>query len=942
MKSNILLCLLFFFPIILFAQSPGGIATNNTLWLRSDVGVTSSTSIVSQWQELSGAGITGNFTVQSLNGTTNTQTGPTVIDGGINFNPYLRFDGITNSLSSINIFAGTSLVSNSNITVFQVFNLKGGIVWLKWETDQVGSSGRLGFENSGGNIRFDFPKAVPASAGQNVGTINVLNQHSLSTVFADATSSINRLNGADNNTIAIPGPGDFASVTDKIVLGNENLINLPAQIDLAEVIIYSSTLSATERNKIESYLAVKYGFTLNQAAANNNDYTSANGTIIWNRATNAGYGNDITGIGRDDASGLSQKQSRSVNNNSLITLYNGNYPGGNFPLLNASNTNSFSNNGTFLITGDNGLPLTVDQCFFNGKAQRMQRVWKASNTNAGTITIAVDQSAVAATIKNLIVSADPNFPPASTTIIPLTAANGKLFTSLTLNHNDYFSFVTDTISVNMVVTQPICTNPNSGAVVTTVTGGNPPFGYAWAPSGQTTPNLTNANATTHTLTISQGTCQASYPVTLSAAAAPAAPVVNAVSVCSGNAATLNVQSPVAAQTYNWYSTATGGVSIATGTSFTTPGLTTATTYYVETVNGSCTSIRTAVPVSITTVTDPVVNAVTVCTGNQASLTVSNPQPTQTYTWYAAATGGTALSTGTTYNTNAINTNTTFYVEAENNGCINPRVPVTVTVQVVQLPQATGATVCPGDPATLNITNLVPGITYNWYDAPNAGTLLGTGTSITIPSVPSATDYYVEASNGSCINGRTVVTVSMTPPLITPVVSAGSISQSAVTFSWQPINGATGYQVSVDGGAYGIPSSGPTGLSHILTGLNYSQTVSINVIALNSTAGCGNSAPGFAQATTYGSGFYMPSAFTPNTDQLNNTIKPQIPGGSQMVYFTVFNRWGQKVFSTRINGFGWDGTWNGKSQPDGTYVWICRYIFTNGRIIDERGSFLLLH
>lgn len=59
------------------------------------------------------------------------------------------------------------------------------------------------------------------------------------------------------------------------------------------------------------------------------------------------------------------------------------------------------------------------------------------------------------------------------------------------------------------------------------------------------------------------------------------------------------------------------------------------------------------------------------------------------------------------------------------------------------------------------TNPVPGITYNWYDAPNAGTLLGTGTSITIPSVPSATDYYVEASNGSCINGRTVVTVSMT-------------------------------------------------------------------------------------------------------------------------------------------------------------------------------------
>ena len=138
------------------AQSPGGIAASNSLWLRSDNGVTTSGPTVTQWQENSGAAVTGNFSVQALAGTANVQTGPTLIPAGVNFNPYLSFDGVTNSLSSANNFLGTALVGNSNVTVFQVINLKSGIVWLKWETDILGTTARLGFENSAGKIRFDF------------------------------------------------------------------------------------------------------------------------------------------------------------------------------------------------------------------------------------------------------------------------------------------------------------------------------------------------------------------------------------------------------------------------------------------------------------------------------------------------------------------------------------------------------------------------------------------------------------------------------------------------------------------------------------------------------------------------------------------------------------------------------------------------------------------
>ena len=924
------------------AQSPGGISANNTMWIRSDIGLTSAANIVSQWQELSGSNITGNFTVQSLTGTVNVQTGPAVIDAGINFNPYLRFDGVTNSLSSINIFPGTALVSNSTVTIFQVLNIKGGIVWLKWETDQVGATGRLGFENAAGTIRFDFPKAVPASAGQNIGVTNVLNKHSLSTCYADAASSVNRLNGAVDNTIPIPAPGDFAAGNDKIVIGNENLLNLPAQVDMAEVIIYSVTLTAAERNKIESYLAVKYGFTLDQAAANANDYTASNGTIIWNRTANSGYASDITGIGRDDASALSQKQSKSINTTALVTIYNGTYAAGNFPLLNSANTNTFSTDFSYLLTGDNAGSITLDQCIFNGKGQRMQRVWKVSkNGPAFPVTLAVDQAAVAASVKNLIVSSNPAFPPGNTTIYPLTAANGKLYTDITLNQDDYFSFATDTLVVNMVPTQPTCSSPNDGGVTTTVTGNNQPLTYSWSPSGQTTANLVNVAGGTYILTITQGSCQSTQQITLNSPAAPAAPVANAVSVCPGNTATLTVQSPVVGYIYYWYATATSIGPLGTGTSFTTPPILVATTYYVEAETGPCTSVRTPVAVSLITVTAPVVNGVTICSRNTATLNVQNPIAGYTYNWYAAASGGTSIGTGISFTTPVLNTATTYYVESVNLTCSSARTAAVVSIDNVSAPAAAPVAVCQGNAAILSVQNPNAAYSYDWYAAASGGVSLGSGFSFTTPPVLAATMYYVEASDGSCNSIRTSVVVTLTAPLDSPRVTATNITINSITFSWLPVAGAAGYEVSVDGGLYITPSSGSAGTTHAVSGLSPSQTVSIKVIALGLPQGCGNSLPGHATATSYGDGFYVPTAFTPNGDIKNDLLTPVLPGGSALEYFTIYNRWGQKVFSTTTIGAGWDGKLKGQLQPLSTFVWICRYIF-RGNIINEKGTFTLFY
>lgn len=67
---------------------------------------------------------------------------------------------------------------------------------------------------------------------------------------------------------------------------------------IAEVINYSSRVSDTERQKIESYLAIKYGITLNSGTQ---DYIASDGTTtFWDASAAGSYTYNVFGIGRDN------------------------------------------------------------------------------------------------------------------------------------------------------------------------------------------------------------------------------------------------------------------------------------------------------------------------------------------------------------------------------------------------------------------------------------------------------------------------------------------------------------------------------------------------------------------------------------------------------------------------------------------------------------------
>ncbi len=70
---------------------------------------------------------------------------------------------------------------------------------------------------------------------------------------------------------------------------------------------------------------------------------------------------------------------------------------------------------------------------------------------------------------------------------------------------------------------------------------------------------------------------------------------------------------------------------------------------------------------------------------------------------------------------------------------------------------------------------------------------------------------------------------------------------------------------------------------------------------------------------------MPNAFTPDGDGRNDLFRIPPSLGITLLSFSVFDRWGQRVFFTTSSGDGWDGRVHGQPQPPGVYVWEIEYV-----------------
>lgn len=208
-----------------------------------------------------------------------------------------------------------------------------------------------------------------------------------------------------------------------------------------EMIVFADKLTDEEVNKVESYLAIKYGQTLSKEQ--NRNYLNSSGTVVWDGSTNSYY-NNILGIARDNTSALHQKQSQSVNDGQKLIIGIGN----SLANTNIDNINSLTE-GQFLLTGDNGLKqnLSIPLAYTGGSNgitnYRFESVWKVQNTNnVGTVTVAWPKS-----VRNLylVQSPDDTFDGADT-FTPMTTevtVNGVIYNTanVTLGNGQFFTFV---------------------------------------------------------------------------------------------------------------------------------------------------------------------------------------------------------------------------------------------------------------------------------------------------------------------------------------------------------------------------------------------------------------------------------------------------------------------------------------------------------------------
>ncbi|TND08455.1 MAG: CHU large protein [Bacteroidetes bacterium] len=85
---------------------------------------------------------------------------------------------------------------------------------------------------------------------------------------------------------------------------------------------------------------------------------------------------------------------------------------------------------------------------------------------------------------------------------------------------------------------------------------------------------------------------------------------------------------------------------------------------------------------------------------------------------------------------------------------------------------------------------------------------------------------------------------------------------------------------------------------------------------------------------------VPSAFTPNGDGHNDILF--VRGGPFSEFdFRIFNEWGNMIFDSQEQATGWDGTYKGKTQPGGTYVWVFIATTVDGEDVNITGNVTII-
>lgn len=339
----------------------------------------------------------------------------------------------------------------------------------------------------------------------------------------------------------------------------------------------------------------------------------------------------------------------------------------------------------------------------------------------------------------------------------------------------------------------------------------------------TTPSL--STTTTYYVNCSVSSCPAGRVPITAAIISSTAPITSGGSSCGNGAITLTATGCVNG-TINWYTATSGGTPIATGTVYTTPVLSTTTTYYVGCTISGCNSLRASVVATITqTPGNPTTTNGGRCGAGSVTLTATGCA-NGTINWFTALTGGSSIATGTSFATPNLSTTTTYYVNCTINNCLsNGRVPITATITAsLAAPSGTGGSRCGTGSVTLTAVGCASGGTLSWFTGSSGGTVVGTGETYATPAISTTTTYYVACVLSACSSTRVPVVANVTPAPDAPIANnVNRCGNGTVTLTAAGCSGGDIYWYTASSGGFAIA----VGSSYSTAGLTSSVTYYIS-------------------------------------------------------------------------------------------------------------------
>ena len=299
----------------------------------------------------------------------------------------------------------------------------------------------------------------------------------------------------------------------------------------------------------------------------------------------------------------------------------------------------------------------------------------------------------------------------------------------------------------------------------------------------------------------------------------------------------------------------------------------------------------------------------VCSGSSISFTANGAT---SYTWNTTEIGNsiTVIPTG----------DISFSVNATDaNGCLASS---SISVSVLTLPTLSVIgifSICPGDATILSANGAV---TYTWNTDE---------TTASIRVNPNLNTIYMVkgTAENNCISTATAqVMMKPKPQLVLSNDVAVAPGQSAT--------------LSVTGGLSYLWDAQSNMSCKTCPNPIVSPEITTRYCVLATGEYCKTEACVNVEVTCEKSNFFIPSAFSPNGDGIND--KFCLEGWNNCIQkfsLSVFNRWGEKVYGSESPLFCWDGFFEGQAMNTQVFVYVASLRFANGREEIKKGTLTLM-